>query len=323
MFGFPAELFESANVLRARAEGLRQSLRAATILLIDNVAQYYFAHHTGRDGHMDGPEQFPQLAPPFPYAFYEYTLDPAMYDVKFTEAEYGRTRRLDQIGILVQSFDAADVRGGSENVDGFLDERRSGAAAKWVLCAIIFAGHKADREIWGPSAMLILAVGDDGQASSDLRTRIWGIDDRLYGSLPDEQRIPVESISGYAFPALLATSFLHCRNVRTEEHAPPAKLSKAHARRHGQPLVRHKTLTIEPMKQILRKQGQVESQGLTKALHICRGHFKDYRKSGGLFGKHKGLFWWDMHARGALEQEAVVKDYAIKLPESGGSLEHR
>ena len=48
-------------------------------------------------------------------------------------------------------------------------------------------------------------------------------------------------------------------------------------------------------------------------LHICRGHFKDYRESG-LFGKVKGIFWWDQYVRGDLENGAVVKDYNVKAP---------
>jgi len=73
------------------------------------------------------------------------------------------------------------------------------------------------------------------------------------------------------YPALLANSFLHCRNVSTEEHVPSAKLNKAYLRRHGLPLVRYKTLTIEPMKRILRKEGQVEANGLSKALTSVAG----------------------------------------------------
>src|SRR5579885_2777180 len=75
-FDLPATLFESAARLQARDALIRQDLHSVTVLAIDNVAQYYFQHHTCRDGRMDGPEQFPQLAPPFPSAFYEYTLNP-------------------------------------------------------------------------------------------------------------------------------------------------------------------------------------------------------------------------------------------------------
>ncbi len=46
-------------------------------------------------------------------------------------------------------------------------------------------------------------------------------------------------------------------------------------------------------------------------MHIVRGHFKDYRNGGGLFGKLKGLYWWDMHVAGDISNGQIVKDYSI------------
>jgi hypothetical protein len=90
---------------------------------------------------------------------------------------------------------------------------------------------------------------------------------------------------------------------------PPAKLSKAHQRRHGTPLLKFKRLEIEAIKTAFRKESG-EHTGIKQSLHICRGHFKDYRQSG-LFGHHKGLYWWDMHVRGSADVGTVVKDYAV------------
>ena len=73
-----------------------------------------------------------------------------------------------------------------------------------------------------------------------------------------------------------------------------------------------KTLEIEPMKRILRTEGQSEKTGLRQALHICRGHFKDYSKGGGLFGKYKGLYWWESQVRGSVSEGTIVKDYSVK-----------
>ena len=81
----------------------------------------------------------------------------------------------------------------------------------------------------------------------------------------------------------------------------PLLLSRAHYRHHGRPLLRYYTLVIKPMQQVLRQVGRSDEVGPPKALHICRGHFKDYRRSG-LFGKHQGLYWFDMHVRGTAER---------------------
>ena len=311
-FDLPAWMFESREAIQTRAAGIREDLRRATVLLIDNVAEYYFSHHTTSRDKMDGPDQFPHLAPPFPCAFYEYTLKPSMYDVMYTDASHGNPRRIDQVGVLILSVDARQARNEFPAWNGALEERGTGSA-KWVQFVTVFARQSSDRDVRGPCSLLYLAVGEDGQSTSHLRTRVPGIEDKFYEALPEELRQLFESLGGLALPAFLAMSFLHCRNVSTEQHAAPPKLSKAFNRRHGRPLVQFKTLAIEPMKEVLRKQGRVEQNGLPKALHLCRGHFKDYRNSAGLFGKHKGLFWWDMHARGDLEHGAVVKDYAVKV----------
>ncbi len=115
------------------------------------------------------------------------------------------------------------------------------------------------------------------------------------------QRRRVDELFLYVAPALLAISFLHCKNVEITVDVPPTPLSPKHTKRYGRPLIRYHVLNIRPMRTILRKEGKIETEGLEKALHICRGHFKDYRTEG-FFGKYKGIFggqiiFADTHAR--------------------------
>ena len=108
-------------------------------------------------------------------------------------------------------------------------------------------------------------------------------------------------LASWSIPLFLATSLLHCRNIGT---AGPCSAAKTHQGYTGGATAarwcRYKTLTVTPMSRSYASKvaGVSAGAGEPKALHLCRGHFKDYRNSGGLFGKHKGLFWWDMHARG-------------------------
>lgn len=120
----------------------------------------------------------------------------------------------------------------------------------------------------------------------------------------------IDAYSTLVFAAYLTLSFFHCKNVSVSHETPPTKLSKAHIRRHGVPLLRYHRLDIHPMQQVLRSEGRSGDHGLAKALHICRGHFKDYRQNG-LFGRNFGIYWWDMHLRGKAEQGIVMKDYAM------------
>ncbi len=80
---------------------------------------------------------------------------------------------------------------------------------------------------------------------------------------PEEQRAFAKRVmTPYLFPFLFAFSLANCKNVTTSLVHPPEKLSRAHKRRHGIPLSRYYTLNIEPMKKVLREEGQVESHGL-------------------------------------------------------------
>lgn len=124
-------------------------------------------------------------------------------------------------------------------------------------------------------------------------------------------------IGNEIWSALLALSFLHCKNVSLSNVTPPERLSRAHQKRRGRPLMNFKTLEIKPMTRVLRHEGQSGQTGLKKALHICRGHFKDYSKHG-LFGKYKGLYWWDSHVRGQASEGRIVKDYAVHPPKAEG-----
>lgn len=109
----------------------------------------------------------------------------------------------------------------------------------------------------------------------------------------------------------MATSFMHCKNVSDITVSPSERQNRARIKDGKDPLVSYQVLEIHPMRQVLREEGDVEAQGLRKALHICRGHFKDYQRGSGLFGKAHGLYWWESHVRGALSQGIAAKDYRV------------
>lgn len=112
----------------------------------------------------------------------------------------------------------------------------------------------------------------------------------------------------------IAITFMHCKNVQLIENKPPEKLQKARIRRKKIPLVTHYTLEISPAKKILSEKGNIEKTGIKQALHICRGHFKDYRDGSGLFGKYKGLYWWESQVRGSKDEGMIIKDYKVNPP---------
>lgn len=133
--------------------------------------------------------------------------------------------------------------------------------------------------------------------------------------LPDDKRFREDTevdryFSAIAGPCLMALSFMHCKNVEVTENVPPA-LPMTKKRRQHPPRTKYYTLNIKPMQRILEEEGHAGTTGLKLALHICRGHFKDFRNGSGLFGKYKGMYWWDSQVRGDTKHGEVVKDYRI------------
>lgn len=97
-----------------------------------------------------------------------------------------------------------------------------------------------------------------------------------------------------------------------DNHTPP-KLAKKYREKHGFDPSSYKTLIIEPLKQILRREGKSDTVGVAKAMHICRGHFKDYRQGKGLFGKYHQLVWHDSLVRGTKGTKPPAREIEVKV----------
>lgn len=116
------------------------------------------------------------------------------------------------------------------------------------------------------------------------------------------------------YPLLLAICFVHCKNVTLQPVDVPEKQAKRLARKRGYVPVRYHVLNIEPMRGVLRREGRSAETGIRQAIHLCRGHFKDYRSGRGLFGRTHGLYWWDMQVRGDAAMGVVAKGYEVQAP---------
>ena len=113
-------------------------------------------------------------------------------------------------------------------------------------------------------------------------------------------------------PLFFSISLLHCKNVIVKDQVVPEKLRAANEKRRGIPQTTYKTLVIDEIRKKLKTEGNEEKNGLKKALHICRGHFRTYEESSKLFGKLTGTYWIPMHTKGDIESGKVEKDYKLK-----------
>lgn len=118
--------------------------------------------------------------------------------------------------------------------------------------------------------------------------------------------------SFWTYVLLTAISFVHCRNVTLSDIRRDVKTDAERKGIGKLPLIQHKTLNIGQVKSVVH--GVASGEGIRKALHVCRGHFKHYGKENPLFGRIVGTVWCPQHARGAAERGTVTKDYKIKAP---------
>jgi hypothetical protein len=260
------------------------------VILIDNVADYYYRRSAQE--YWDLTRDFPNLAPPYEMFWTEHKLPQMIHSEKFGDTKMNHVGRNARQGILWLAAQEWKAEGVPEN-------------CKWMLCAEIFTDYDCrGRGIEGPSGTWCMMVDKDGAVVAQPQIQCYA----------DPQWNEVLSgMMTVLHPALLAVSFLHCKNVKVVENEFPKPLAKKyHARTGIWPTPFH-TLVIEPLKQILQTQGGSGSNGLAKAMHICRGHFRDYREGRGLFGKYKQLVWTPAVVRGTKGEKAAPREMRIKV----------
>lgn len=295
-----------------------KELAAAQVLCIDNVDQFFWANF---DKHRDA-GGFPNYAPPFDNYFMYCdqtamrTDDGSLYREKFPQFRYGFWFLATPVE---QVQDQWGITWFTSMETNRLILKKSGV--KWRIMAFYFTSYSKGRA--DANAMYQYLVKDDGSLSGH------GWDSRIGMGIVEKAAkyygMTAEQVHDIFFEmgmvnmgtCYLATALLHCKNVTVVDAEPTAKEKyrmQEYERKERQPAAKWKVLSIEPMVKTLRIQGAIERNGLSKALHICRGHFKDFSKGNGLFGKNKGLYWWEQHMRGDESAGVVIKDYDIKPP---------
>lgn len=290
-----------------------KELVTSEAFVIDNVARYYFQSWPGEVMQL---QDFPNLAPPFRSFFMEWKA-PLKVNIggEFRDAPSQAAGAY--MGV---QFDVMDMSKESAARRALVLEFLGATPwlerdFRWCFACLPW-GYEKRRGPYAWSSATFFFVADDGSP-------VIGEGDKQYVMTgePGEiawlmQMYPIrsqEEIAGFFSsmlqPALLAISFLHCKNTYEVTQRPPAAQAKKR-RKQGVELVTYKTLAIEPICRVLKYEGEAESRGIKYALHICRGHFKDYREKG-LFGKYKGIYWWAQHLRGDLDEGVVVKDYKV------------
>ena len=129
---------------------------------------------------------------------------------------------------------------------------------------------------------------------------------------PAQQVRMHEELSTMLFPMWLALSFCHCKNVQI---VPQTFIRHGKAQRYrGRPRVTYHTLNIQPMRTVLRSEGDSATIGLKRALSICRGHSKTTPRARGCLANCTVCTGGNNTCAGASQQGVDVHDYSVQAP---------
>ncbi len=313
------------HIIRGRAE-----LSDAPVFDISNVAQYFYG---GTPQEIWGIcHDFPRPMPPFRQTWMEWRVPVGMNSLG-TISKISFRDTFPRFGCLVTC---------KENTPENLKPLRSTKAAREMLspeeCPLMIGlSMFAEHRMVGVACMAQIHFGlnpdwqpvpltREHQKSGIVTYVIPAVDiSKTDGADLELWQTVGSETSSVAYPAMLALSLLNCKNVTTHKVGTPAKLLKKHQRHHPGRVVtaEHHIIDINPMTQRIQRETG-ETGYSSGAASIVRGHFKDYTKGGGLFGRIKGLFWWDqqLHVPGASVEynvknatEALVKARARSVAE--------
>lgn len=300
-----------------------ESVRAAPVFVADEAVAWY---HEREQEHWKVSRDFPVLAPPYPTFFVEGRAPSHMWCQDFGREPWPRQWPT-SMGWLVNATRMT------------AEDREAGASD--VFWAAEMGGPRSPDEVIGPAAEdpawfvrvdLLLALRDHERVRGPLIRWCFELDEAggMIHNPTGEARLVSKDLAGleemtfdamargWLDPLLTMLTFLHCKNVETRVVTPPPKLSRAHERRHGQPLTRYHVLDVHP---VGRPAGGGaggnghNGQGSGMAIHTVRGGFRTYTAEGPLFGRHVGTwFWADQRWVGDERRGRVRKDYQVRAP---------
>jgi hypothetical protein len=286
-------------------EGLCDNILASTVVLADNVMDYFASSDPGKEwAWLD----LPAFRLPFDRLFVESKAHPVVSSL------FGRFGILFVSGGDAQSFIAeGESRGFGKVIASRILEDLPMLREK--CCHIVHYGAVASIDRRGtfitPVHRGTVFLDSDFRL---LRGPLGQVDPLITETSTDDPGPLKNFLFLTTFPLFLAVGFMNCKNVTIEPHDPDPAINRERRKAGRKPFVRYHTINIEPMKRVLRTEGQVDKVGLARALHIVRGHFATYTPEKPLFGRVAGTVWRPAHVRGSADEGIVVSDYEVGSP---------
>lgn len=262
--------------------------KSAVVVSADNVFEYL---EETKQYTLKTIATLPCLIPPFASTFVEW-----------------KVMKNEGIGWLFQYADLKPKENLHIKTADMTDEVRF-AVVGWMYIVSHPDQPHIKAEIWLNSNGMIIPQGDNiysmSVESDSVFMDIW----KTEAQMQEASHTPIISMT----VALWTLAFMHTAKVEVEEVAPIAKLSKAHEKKYRVPLCSYKTIKVNAISSKRREAIDGESrQGGKHRLHICRGHWRDYRFGAGLYGKWHGIYWIRGHFKGKEELGTIKHNYEIE-----------
>lgn len=286
----------------------RNLLNDAVLIKAQNVRDYFDRHY--EEHNWMQLTSFSAARPPFEHVVISFDDRPLPY------------MELGHIDVLISSSNKLTT---FMDFCGKLDDGEEGAF-KISNDASLFLRILVYKDTAPFAGYMLLFLDKMGQVlpvsdSDEGKSYLW-VHSEADKSLLKEFGLPLErylDVYGREVCIALATvQFMNCKNVEIIDN-PPSRQQRRAAERKGEPRpVTYKTLRIVPFGRVARQQDRkAQAMGAEMSLHICRGHFKDYRQGKGLGKWHRrGVWWWSPQVRGKVSSGRVVKDYEVGAPKS-------
>jgi hypothetical protein len=304
---------EHANRIALQTlEELQEFLASSHLFVIDNVSAYYYGQTEKVE--WDVERDFPNCRPPFDRMFLESKRPPVYMDHRGTQIFDASFPEAWGISLSCLPWASRPETTGSEDYDKLLGEY---AKLDGIHSLIKADSCVVQEGIFVPlvgSFLLPIDVLGKPLARPQFLMNVEAGDD------VEMSRAIAVNHGQQLHPALLAIAFMNCKNVSVDAVTPDARVNRERRNARLKPFLRYHTINIEPMKVVLKTEGAIESNGLEKALHICRGHFATY--TGSMLGRKLDepvTVWRPSHIRGSAKQGVVVADYKVSPPRTDAS----
>lgn len=291
---------------------LRDDVAGAVRVDADPVAEYlltdFRAQLSKYSGFLADINQVPNAAPPFPMLWLDWNA--ALHPWEYHPDNPNRKRVWTWMGTLIRSERAGDGIGWMCEADAYI-ACHSGINHFGTLRYYVDAQGKVDS-----GSLVAVEVNDTymedwfAHLPGEYRDRMDKEFNRERYAVVDRE-YEREMVWIMILPALLAISFMHCKNVKINERVPSTFLRRTWRDKYRRPLSTYHVLDIEGMKRVVRQEAREAGEGTFKALHIVRGHFATYTEDKPLFGRVVGTFWRPDHTRGALTYGESKHDYRV------------